>query len=43
MFKALPTQTLEKEKSIDLVFTNEGVYALKIYLKKTKNFKIMKK
>lgn len=27
--QALPTQTLEKEKSIDIVFTNEGVYALR--------------
>jgi len=31
--QALPTQTLEKEKSIDIVFTNEGVYALRNLLK----------
>jgi radical SAM superfamily enzyme YgiQ (UPF0313 family) len=27
--QALPIETLEKEKSIDFVFTNEGVYALR--------------
>ena len=27
--QALPKETLEKEKSIDFVFTNEGVYALR--------------
>ena len=27
--QALPTQTLKKEKSIDFVFTNEGVYSLR--------------
>ena len=26
--QALPKETLEKEKSIDFVFTNEGVYSL---------------
>ena len=31
--QALPVKTLEKEKSIDFVFTNEGVYALKNVLK----------
>lgn len=31
--QALPKQTLEKEKSIDFVFTNEGVYALRNILK----------
>jgi anaerobic magnesium-protoporphyrin IX monomethyl ester cyclase len=31
--QALPVKTLEKEKSIDFVFTNEGVYALKNILK----------
>ena len=36
--QALPTQTLEKEKSIDLVFTNEGVYALKNLLKEDEKF-----
>ncbi len=30
---ALPIETLEKHKSIDIVFTNEGVYALKNILK----------
>ena len=27
--QALPTETLKKEKSIDFVFTNEGVYSLR--------------
>ena len=27
--QALPIETLKKEKSIDIVFTNEGVYALR--------------
>lgn len=27
--QALPVETLEKEKSIDVVFTNEGVYAIR--------------
>ena len=36
--QALPTQTLEKEKSIDLVFTYEGVYALKNLLKEDEKF-----
>ncbi len=31
--QALPKQTLEKEKSIDFVFTNEGVYSLRNILK----------
>ena len=31
--QALPTETLKKEKSIDFVFTNEGVYALRNILK----------
>ena len=32
--QALPIETLKKEKSIDLVFTNEGVYSLRNLLKK---------
>ena len=35
--QALPVETLKKEKSIDFVFTNEGVYALRNVLK-IKNF-----
>ena len=35
--QALPLETLKKEKSIDFVFTNEGVYALRNVLK-IKNF-----
>ena len=35
--QALPKETLQKEKSIDFVFTNEGVYALRNVLK-LKNF-----
>ena len=35
--QALPIETLKKEKSIDFVFTNEGVYALRNVLK-LKNF-----
>ena len=31
--QALPYEVLEKEKSIDIVFTNEGVYALRNLLK----------
>ena len=31
--QALPKETLEKEKSVDFVFTNEGVYALRNILK----------
>ena len=31
--QALPKETLKKEKSIDFVFTNEGVYALRNILK----------
>ena len=31
--QALPIETLEREKSIDFVFTNEGVYALRNILK----------
>jgi anaerobic magnesium-protoporphyrin IX monomethyl ester cyclase len=31
--QALPLETLKKEKSIDFVFTNEGVYALRNILK----------
>jgi len=31
--QALPYETLKKEKNIDIVFTNEGVYALKNLLK----------
>ena len=31
--QALPIETLEKEKSIDFVFTNEGVYALRNVLR----------
>jgi len=31
--QALPKETLDKEKNIDLVFTNEGVYALRNLLK----------
>ncbi len=33
--QALPTETLKNEKSIDFVFTNEGVYALHNLLKKS--------
>lgn len=36
--QALPKETLEKEKNIDIVFTNEGVYALRNLLK-LDNFK----
>ena len=35
--QALPIETLKKEKNIDIVFTNEGVYALRNLLK-NKNF-----
>ena len=35
--QALPKETLKKEKNIDIIFTNEGVYALKNLLK-LKNF-----
>ena len=35
--QALPKETLQKEKSIDFIFTNEGVYALRNVLK-LKNF-----
>jgi len=31
--QALPSQTLEKEKSIDIICTNEGVYAIRNLLK----------
>ena len=31
--QALPVETLKKEKEIDIVFTNEGVYALRNLLK----------
>ena len=31
--QALPKETLEKEKNIDIIFTNEGVYALRNLLK----------
>jgi len=31
--QALPLETLKKEKNIDVVFTNEGVYALRNFLK----------
>ena len=31
--QALPVATLKKEKNIDIVFTNEGVYALRNLLK----------
>ena len=31
--QALPIETLKKEKNIDIVFTNEGVYALRNLLK----------
>ena len=31
--QALPLETLKKEKNIDIVFTNEGVYALRNILK----------
>jgi len=31
--QALPTETLKEEKNIDIVFTNEGVYALRNLLK----------
>jgi len=31
--QALPIETLKKEKDIDIVFTNEGVYALRNLLK----------
>ena len=34
--QALPIETLKKEKSIDFVFTNEGVYALRNALKSGK-------
>ena len=36
--QALPIETLKNESSIDLVFTNEGVYALQNLLKKDENF-----
>ncbi len=36
--QALPIETLKKERSIDIVFTNEGVYSLRNILKKKKNF-----
>ncbi len=32
--QALPIETLKKEKSIDIVFTNEGIYSLRNLLKK---------
>ena len=35
--QALPIETLKKEKNIDIVFTNEGVYALRNLLE-LKNF-----
>lgn len=35
--QALPSQTLEKEKSIDIICTNEGVYSIRNLLK-LKNF-----
>ena len=35
--QALPKETLEKERNIDFIFTNEGVYALRNVLK-LKNF-----
>ena len=31
--QALPLETLEREKNIDIAFTNEGVYALRNLLK----------
>ena len=31
--QALPIETLREEKNIDMVFTNEGVYALRNLLK----------
>ena len=34
--QALPIETLKKERSIDIVFTNEGVYSLRNILKKKK-------
>lgn len=34
--QSLPLKTLKEEKSIDIVFTNEGVYALRTLLKKNK-------
>lgn len=34
--QALPLKTLKDEKSIDIVFTNEGVYALRNLLRKNK-------
>ena len=37
--QALPIETLKKEKSIDIVFTNEGVYALKNLLKENISFR----
>ena len=36
--QSLPVESLEKEKSIDIILTNEGVYALRNLLKKT-NYK----
>ena len=36
--QALPIETLKNESSIDLVFTNEGVYALQNLLQKDENF-----
>ena len=41
--QALPIETLKNESSIDLVFTNEGVYALQNLLKKMKILMNMKK
>jgi len=42
--QALPKETLQKEKSIDFVFTNEGVYALHNVLKNVKiNIEVLSK
>ncbi len=37
--QALPIQTIKNEKSIDIVFTNEGVYALQNLLKEDIDFR----
>ena len=38
--QALPIKALNEEKSIDFVFTNEGVYALKKILNLRKRIKV---
>ncbi len=41
--QALPVQTLQEQESIDIVFTNEGVYALRNILKTNHDYKEYKK